>query len=48
MNESHKLGIKKNRLNRLERRLSDKDLPTDQRSRISDRLAELKKELADK
>lgn len=44
MNESHKIGIKKNRLSRLQKRLSDKDLPIEQRSRINDRISELKRE----
>lgn len=45
MNESHKVGINRNRLNRLERRLSDKDLTIEQRSRINDRISELKREV---
>ena len=46
MNESHKTGKLKNRLNRCKKRLSDKELPSEQRSRISQRLAELEAQFA--
>jgi len=45
MNAAHKIGKLKNRLNRLKKRLSDKDLPSEQRSRITQRLSELEAEL---
>ena len=45
MNESEKLGRKKNRLNRCRKRLTDKDLPSEQRNRISQRAVELEVEL---
>ena len=41
MNQAHKLGKLKNRLSRCKKRLSDKDLPSEQRSRVQQRLAEL-------
>ena len=45
MNDSHKLGRKKNRLNRCRKRLSDKYLGSDQRNKIIQRQAELEFEL---
>lgn len=45
MNESEILGRKRNRLNRCKKRLTDKELTTDQRSRISQRMVELEIEL---
>jgi len=45
MNEKHKIGKLKNRLNRLKKRLADKELPSDQRIRVSQRLAELEQQL---
>lgn len=45
MNASHIIGKKKNRFNRCRKRLTDKELPTDQRSRVSQRMAELQLEL---
>ena len=41
MNEAHKLGKLKNRLSRCTKRLADKEIPMDQRARISQRQAEL-------
>jgi hypothetical protein len=41
MNAAHKIGKLKNRQKRLEKRLADKDLPGEQRSRIVQRQAEL-------
>ncbi len=41
MNQSHKLGKLKNRLNRCKKRLSDKEISSEQRNRILQRLAEL-------
>ena len=48
MNTAHKVGKLRNRLNRLKKRLSDKDLPTVQRSQISQRLAELESQVGEK
>jgi len=48
MNDAHILGKKRNRLNRLNRRLSDKELTSEQRSMKTQRLAELTKELSGK
>lgn len=45
MNESHKTRIKINRLSRCKRRLSDKDLPNEQRNQLAQRISELQKEL---
>jgi hypothetical protein len=45
MNNAHKLGKLRNRLNRCKKRLTDKMLTTEQRSMISSREAELKLEL---
>jgi hypothetical protein len=41
MNEEHKINKLRNRMNRCKKRLSDKDLPLEQRSKVSQRLAEL-------
>ena len=41
MNEKHKTNRLKNRLNRCKKRLSDKDLPSEQRTKVQQRLAEL-------
>ena len=41
MNAAHKTGKLKNRLNRLKKRLADKELPSEQRTRISQRASEL-------
>ena len=46
MNVAHKIGKLRNRLSRCKKRLSDKDLPGEQRSRIQQRMAELESELA--
>lgn len=48
MNAAHKVGLLKNRLNRCKKRLTDKDLPAEQRSRVSQRLAELEFQFAQK
>ena len=48
MNAAHKTGKLKNRLNRLKKRLSDKDLPLEQKSRISQRLSELEFQFSQK
>jgi len=45
MNAAHKLGKLKNRLNRCKKRLSDKELPTEQRGRIVQRQSELEQQL---
>lgn len=45
MNEGHKLGKLRNRLNRCKKRLSDKDLPGEQRSRLVQRISELERVL---
>ena len=41
MNTEHKTNNLKNRLNRCKKRLSDKDLPSEQRTKVQQRLAEL-------
>jgi len=41
MNEEHKTNKLRNRLNRCKKRLSDKDLPAEQRTKVQQRLAEL-------
>ena len=41
MNESHKLNKLRNRLNRCKKRLSSKELTSEQRTRVQQRLAEL-------
>ncbi len=48
MNLAHILGKKRNRLGRCNKRLADKELTAEQRSRISQRAAELTAELAKK
>ena len=45
MNAGHKLHMKRNRLSRCKKRLTNKDLPTEQRTRIDQRAAELEAEL---
>jgi hypothetical protein len=45
MNAAHKVGKLKNHLNRCKKRLSDKDLPSDQRGRLVQRSAELEREV---
>jgi len=45
MNASHKVGKLRNRLNRCKKRLSDKDLPSQQRKAIEQRQYELEREL---
>jgi len=45
MNNAHKIGIKRNRLNRCKKRLTDKELGGVQRNQIAQRLAELEAEL---
>jgi len=46
MNTSHIIGKKKNRLNRLQRRLTDPGLVSVQRNMMTQRLDELSKELS--
>ena len=41
MNETHKTNKLKNRLNRCKKKLSEKDLPSEQRTKVQQRLAEL-------
>ena len=41
MHESEILGRKRNRLNRCKKRLTDKDLPNEQRTRLAQRAVEL-------
>lgn len=43
MNTAHKLGKLRNRLNRCKKRLSDKDLPGEQRGRLVQRQSELER-----
>ncbi len=45
MNTAHKVGKLRNRLNRCKKRLTDKDLPSQQRKEIEQRLYELEREL---
>lgn len=45
MNAGHILHMKRNRLSRCKKRLTAKDLPTEQRSRLDQRAAELEAEL---
>jgi len=45
MNLGHILGKKRNRLSRCGKRLASKELTADQRSRITQRAADLEKEL---
>ena len=45
MNTAHKIGKLRNRLSRCRKRLSDEGLPIEQRSRISQRAAELETEI---
>lgn len=46
MNLAHIIGKKKNRLNRCNKRLADKELTAEHRNRITQRAAELTAELA--
>ena len=48
MNQAHKTGKLKNRLNRLKKRLLDENLPIEQKDRISKRLTELEVKKSDK
>jgi peptide subunit release factor 1 (eRF1) len=48
MNAAHIIGKKRNRLNRLQRRLTDKDMGGEQRNRMVARMSELTFELAKK
>ena len=48
MNQAHILGKKRNRLSRCNKRLSSKELGSDQRSRIIQRQSELERELNSK
>jgi hypothetical protein len=45
MNAAHIVGKKRNRLKRCQKRLSSKELGTEQRSRIIQRQSELEREL---
>ncbi|HOT89042.1 MAG TPA: hypothetical protein PL028_05830 [Bacteroidales bacterium] len=45
MNESHKIGKKRNRLNRCRKRLSSKELTSMQRIALEQRASELETEL---
>ena len=46
MNQGHKNHIKRNRLSRCKKRLTSKELSADQRSRLSQRQAELELEVS--
>jgi len=46
MNAAHMIGKKRNRLNRLQRRLTDKDVVLVQRNQIDARISELTQELS--
>lgn len=48
MNSAHIIGKKRNRLNRLNRRVSDKELTADRRNQMLARTSELTFELAGK
>jgi len=48
MNAAHIVGKKRNRLNRLQRRLSDKELTSERRNQMSARISELTFELSKK
>jgi len=43
MNTAHKLGKLKNRLNRCKKRLSDKEISSEQRGRLVQRQSELER-----
>ena len=45
MNERHIVGKKKNRLGRLKKRLSDKELTAERRLTITQRISDLEREL---
>lgn len=45
MNNAHVISKKRNRLNRCNKRLADKELTADQRNCIAQRAAELEREL---
>jgi len=45
MNEAHKLGKKRNRLSRLQKKLADKELTSGRRLAIQTRISELATEL---
>lgn len=46
MNVAHKIGKLRNRLSRCKKRLTDKEMPGDQRARVQQRAAELEAELS--
>lgn len=48
MNTTHKAGKLKNRLNRCKKRLNDKDIPVEQKHRLSQRVLELEDQLSEK
>ena len=48
MNAAHKLGMKRNRLSRLNKKLADKDLTNERRLAIQTRISELASELPDR
>ena len=48
MNEAHIIGKKRNRLNRLNRRVSDKELTAERRNQMLARVSELTQELSRK
>ena len=48
MNAAHMMHMKRNRLSRCKKRLTDKEMPAEQRARVQQRLAELEAELATK
>lgn len=43
MNETHKIGKLRNRLNRCKKKLTDKDLGHEQKSKLVSRVSELEK-----
>jgi hypothetical protein len=45
MNNAHKVGKLRNRLKRCQKRLSNKELPIDQRGRVIQRQSELTQQL---
>lgn len=45
MNTAHVIGKKRNRIKRLERRLTDKELTSERRNQMSARVAELTQQL---
>ena len=48
MNAAHIIGKKRNRLGRLQKKLSDKDMGGEQRNRVSARISELASEIPTK